>query len=105
MDNAVKFSPDGGRITVTVGVGDDGRVVFAVNDKGIGMTPEEQDRAFSDFEQGDGSSTRNFGGLGLGLALVKRVTDALGGTVAVESQPEKGSTILISLPALPIRRR
>ncbi|MEY2399071.1 MAG: two-component system, OmpR family, sensor histidine kinase VicK [Actinomycetota bacterium] len=105
VDNAVKFSPDGGKITVTVGSGDDGRVVFAVNDKGIGMTPEEQERAFYDFEQGDGSSTRSFGGLGLGLALVKRVTDALGGTIAVESQPKKGSTILISLPALPNKRK
>ncbi len=105
VDNAAKFSPDGGSISLSVGVGDDGRVVFAVSDRGIGMSPDEQAKAFSDFAQGDGSDTRNFGGLGLGLALVKRVADALGGSVLVESEPKKGTTILISLPALPIKRR
>jgi len=105
VDNAVKFSPQGGKVTISVAPNQDGRVVFSVADRGIGMNEDEQAEAFSDFVQADGSDRRNFGGLGLGLALVKRVTDALGGTVAVESEPKKGSTILISLPALPIKRR
>jgi PAS domain S-box-containing protein len=108
LDNAVKFSPDGGRISVTAVTGGNGRrssVEITVADQGKGMTPDEQELAFTDFVQGDGSDTRSYGGLGLGLALVKRVAEAHGGEVHVESRPGKGSKLSIVLPGAPKKRR
>ncbi|HVV38265.1 MAG TPA: ATP-binding protein [Acidimicrobiales bacterium] len=106
VDNAVKFSPDGGRIVVSV-ANDPGhkRVVFSVADRGIGMSAEERANAFVDFAQADGSDTRSFGGLGLGLALVKRVAEAHGGSVTVEPQEKGGSLFSVFVPALPIKRK
>jgi PAS domain S-box-containing protein len=109
IDNAVKFSPDGGRITVTVfpaeANGSGSGVEISVTDQGKGMSPEERQRAFDDFFQGDASDTRSFGGLGLGLSLVKRVAEAHGGSVASESRAGKGSKLSIFLPAAPKTRR
>jgi two-component system, OmpR family, phosphate regulon sensor histidine kinase PhoR len=108
LDNAVKFSPNGGRISVTaapLGTGRRPDVEITVTDQGKGMTPEEQSHAFRDFVQGDGSDTRSYGGLGLGLALVKRVADAHGGDVRVESTPGKGSKLSIVLPGAPKKRK
>lgn len=108
LDNAIKFSPDGGRITVTATPTGNGRrtdVEITVADQGKGMTPDEQSRAFGDFVQGDGSDTRSYGGLGLGLALVKRVADAHGGDVRVESTPGKGSKLSIVLPGAPKKKK
>jgi PAS domain S-box-containing protein len=103
VDNAVKFSPDGGRVTVTAEPSSNGRrgVEIIVTDHGKGMTADEHARAFSDFTQGDGSDTRSYGGLGLGLAMVKRVAEAHGGHVDVTSEPQKGSRFAIYLPAAP----
>nr|MBA3655089.1 PAS domain S-box protein [Actinomycetota bacterium] len=104
IDNAVKFSPDGSRITVTAEPATNGRtagVEVSVADHGKGMTPEEHDHAFADFVQGDGSDTRPYGGLGLGLAMVKRVAEAHGGHVGVDSEPKKGAKFSIFLPAAP----
>ncbi|HUR78673.1 MAG TPA: ATP-binding protein [Acidimicrobiales bacterium] len=106
VDNAVKFSPDGGK--VTVGVANDPehqRVVFTVGDTGIGMSQEDVAKAFVDFAQVDGSDIRSFGGLGLGLALVKRVAEAHGGSVSVKTEEKSGSLFSVSLPAAPIRRK
>ena len=108
LDNAVKFSPDGGRITVSAAPTGNGRrtdVEITVSDQGKGMTAEEQSHAFRDFVQGDGSDTRSYGGLGLGLALVKRVADAHGGDVHLESTPGKGSKLSIVLPGAPKKRK
>jgi PAS domain S-box-containing protein len=104
IDNAVKFSPDGTRITVTAEPATNGRTAgigISVADLGKGMTPEEHERAFSDFIQGDGSDTRSYGGLGLGLAMVKRVAEAHGGHVDVATEPDRGSKFSIFLPAAP----
>jgi two-component system, OmpR family, sensor histidine kinase VicK len=102
VDNAVKFSPEGCKVTITAAKTDDGRVEIQVADKGKGMTREEQTLAFAEFVQGDTSDTRAFGGLGLGLSLVQRVAEAHGGGVAVSSTPGKGSKFSIFLPIAPI---
>jgi signal transduction histidine kinase len=97
----VKFSPEGGVITVRCGPAPDGGVEITVADHGIGMSDEVQAEAFVDFAQADTSDTRRFGGLGLGLALVRRVVQAHGGSVACESVPGRGTTIYMFLPAAP----
>ena len=101
VDNAVKFSPKGGKITIAAAPATRGRargIELSVTDKGKGMTPEEQQQAFGEFTQGDSSDTRTFGGLGLGLPMVQRVAETHGGTVTCDSKPGKGSTLTIFLP-------
>jgi PAS domain S-box-containing protein len=101
VDNAVKFSPDGGRIgLVAAGCDYEGRpaVEISVIDQGVGMSDADRDRAFAEFSQIDSSDTRRFGGLGLGLSLVKRVAEAHGGAVTCASAPRKGSKFSIVLP-------
>lgn len=99
VDNAVKFSSDGARVTVIGGVHKDReRVVLSVRDRGIGLASDERDRVFAPFVQGDGSITRPRGGLGLGLAFVQWVAEAHGGSVSVESELDQGSTFSVCLP-------
>lgn len=106
VDNAVKFSPDGGPIEITAEPYSNGsrrtrvsRVRITVRDHGIGIEPEQMPDLFQDFRQGDGSETRSYGGLGLGLAYVKRIASVHGGDVMVESEPGKGSSFSLVLPA------
>ena len=75
---------------------DDAEVWLCVRDRGIGMSPEELGRIFGRFERG--VSERNYGGLGLGLWIVQQVVDAMGGTIAVQSAPGRGSTFTVRLP-------
>ncbi len=92
--NAVKFT-ETGEIWVQVRVledRDDSQLVaFSVTDTGIGMTQDQVDRLFQAFEQADASTTRRYGGTGLGLAISKQLTELMGGSVEVESEPGKGS--------------
>jgi signal transduction histidine kinase len=98
LDNAVKFTPQGG--SVTLNVADEGhRVRFAVHDTGIGIPASRLEEIFDDFRQLDGSATRRYGGTGLGLALVRRIVEAHGARVHVESQEGRGSTFSFALPA------
>jgi two-component system, OmpR family, sensor histidine kinase VicK len=106
LDNAVKFSPEGGTILLQARgtrAGDGrvgGRAVeIVISDEGIGITPEELPNIFSDFHQLDASETRPYGGLGLGLAFVRRIVDAHEGRVEVESEPERGTRLRITIPA------
>jgi signal transduction histidine kinase len=99
IDNAVKFSPGGGRILVRV-VPRPETVEIWVSDEGMGMTDQPADGMFGEFVQGDGSDTRRFGGLGLGLAMVRRVVEGHGGTVNCRSNPGRGTTFVIGLPNL-----
>jgi signal transduction histidine kinase/CheY-like chemotaxis protein/HPt (histidine-containing phosphotransfer) domain-containing protein len=92
LGNAVKFT-DEGVVTLTVGADGDKRTLqFAVGDTGIGMTPEARAKLFEKFVQGDDSITRRFGGTGLGLAICKEILAAMGSSIVVESEQNKGST-------------
>jgi signal transduction histidine kinase len=100
LSNAVKFTPHGGAIEVTL-ARRNGRAELNVADTGEGIPPELQPYIFDRFRQGDGSSTREHGGLGLGLAIVKHIVDAHGGTIAAHSDGKgKGSTFSVALPGL-----
>jgi signal transduction histidine kinase len=98
VSNAVKYSPDGGPVTVRLT--SDGRtLVLSVRDEGIGIEPEAIGSIFNRFTQADMSATRRFGGFGLGLFIVREIAGAHGGQVSVESTPGAGSTFTVMLPA------
>jgi len=101
LSNANKFTERG---TVTVRAErhrESGRdwITMAVDDTGIGMTPEQMGKLFHDFSQADSSTTRKYGGTGLGLAISRRFCQMLGGDITVESELGQGSTFTIRLPA------
>ena len=102
VSNAIKFTP-GGTIQVipTWDVSADGmcHVCLTVSDNGIGMSPQVMSRLFTPFCQGDSTISRRFGGTGLGLSIVKKIIDAMGGTIDVKSEEGKGSSFLISFNA------
>ncbi|MBI3761493.1 MAG: response regulator [Chloroflexi bacterium] len=93
LSNAIKFSPQGGQVTLRVRDVGDGTVEVMVADSGIGIPPDKLPRVFDRFYQVDSSTTRKFGGAGLGLSLVKQIVEAQGGKVWAESEgvPGKGS--------------
>ncbi|MEA2162429.1 MAG: hypothetical protein QOK37_556 [Thermoanaerobaculia bacterium] len=102
LSNAVKFSPGGAPIAISaLHVGDaldQGTISVSVRDDGIGIDPKNHDVIFEEFRQIDGSERREFGGTGLGLALVKKFVQLQGGWLRVESTPGKGSTFTFTLP-------
>jgi signal transduction histidine kinase len=97
IDNAVKFSPQGGLITVRAAVAGQ-ELEISVDDQGVGIADGKLETIFESFRQGDGSSTRRFGGLGLGLSLVARVAAIHGGEVRVQTKPRVGSTFTLAIP-------
>ncbi|MDE6473705.1 MAG: HAMP domain-containing histidine kinase [Clostridia bacterium] len=94
LSNAIKFTDSGGKIKVSAKQ-IDGKAVVSVSDSGVGMTPETGNRIFEKFYQGDTSHTQE--GNGLGLALVKKVIDKLGGSISVSSELGKGSTFTVTI--------
>ena len=102
LSNAAKFTHEGTITLQTERQQMDGSewIVFRIVDTGIGLTPEKLLRLFQDFTQADASTTRKFGGTGLGLALTRRFCQMMGGDVTVSSVPGEGSTFTIKLPAI-----
>jgi signal transduction histidine kinase len=110
MSNAVKFTSNG-EIYLTISSGAVGDLAkglgpeafsISITDTGIGIPAEEFEHIFEEFRQVDGSSTRQFGGAGLGLALARRLVRHLGGTISVTSTVEKGSTFTVTVPNQPM---
>ncbi len=92
IGNAIKFTAQGS-VRVAFSVSESGDFVVVVRDTGIGMTPQQRDRLFQPFVQGDQSMTRRFGGTGLGLSISRKLAEALGGKLELESStPKVGST-------------
>ena len=101
VSNAIKFTPKGGRVTVRV-TRVAQNVVITVQDSGVGISPQVMPHVFERFRQGDSSNTRNHGGLGLGLAVVRHLVELHGGQVAASSTGEgQGSTFTVTIPLLP----
>lgn len=101
IGNAVKFTSSGG-ITVKVsaetsGTNGNQKLIFTVDDTGLGISPENRKRLFEWFTQADASTTRKFGGTGLGLALSRRLARSLGGDISLVDKPEQGSRFIISI--------
>jgi signal transduction histidine kinase len=97
IDNAVKYTPENGHVDVTVEPNGMYAKV-AVKDDGIGMTPEEKERAFDEFYRAKNARTAQVPGTGLGLTIVKRLVEIHQGRVTVDSAPGKGSTFTVRLP-------
>ncbi len=102
VENAVKYSPDGGEIVISAQAKQDDLQV-CVSDTGIGIDAEQLDRIFDRFFQVDSASTRQVGGSGLGLSISKAIVEAHGGSIWVDSQPGAGSTFYFTLPLAPVR--
>ncbi|MCL2815970.1 MAG: ATP-binding protein, partial [Oscillospiraceae bacterium] len=100
LSNAVKFTNSGTvKMSSTITKSDDSKttVYFEIKDSGIGMTAEQTDKIFDPFVQADSSTTRNYGGTGLGLPITKKIVELMGGTLTVESILDSGSTFSFEL--------
>jgi len=105
LSNALKFTPEGGRVTVRVGSEGADAFRLEVEDTGIGIRPEDIGRLFVEFQQLDATTAKKYPGTGLGLALTKRIVEAQGGQVGVRSQPGEGSVFFAVLPRTTVGRR
>jgi signal transduction histidine kinase len=97
ISNALKFTQHG-EVRVSARAGDGGTVTFAVADTGIGIDPRYHAAIFEDFVQVDSPIQKRLRGTGLGLSLSRKLAELLGGSVAVQSEPGKGSTFSVTIP-------
>ena len=98
LSNAIKFSRDGGEVCIRVVSDEPNRAVVEFEDHGIGMNEEELERALQPFGQAQPSTTRNYGGTGLGLPITKGLIEAHGGKLTIESRAGQGTIARVSLP-------
>jgi PAS domain S-box-containing protein len=99
LSNAFKFTPSGGEISIGARHRGDAEILWWVKDSGIGVPREEFDHIFDKYRQVTGSQQSGHNGTGLGLAICKKVVEAHGGRIWLESEPDKGSTFFVTLPA------
>ena len=101
LSNAVKFTPEGGTISLDIKCleteNSEIKLQFIVSDTGIGISPEQQGKLFTSFEQADGSISRRFGGTGLGLAISKRIIELMGGQIGIESELGTGTKVIFDV--------
>jgi CheY-like chemotaxis protein len=100
LSNALKFTPDGGQVTVRALAADGDTFRLEVEDTGIGIKPEDLGRLFVEFQQLDASTAKQYPGTGLGLVLTKRIVESQGGQVGVRSVPGQGSVFFARLPRI-----
>ncbi|MFL5656629.1 MAG: PAS domain S-box protein [Ktedonobacteraceae bacterium] len=100
LSNAIKFTPEEGKVTIRLRAEGDGAFRLEVEDTGIGIQPENLGRLFVEFQQLDAGLTKGYQGTGLGLALTRRIVEAQGGRVGVHSTPGQGSTFFAVLPRI-----
>jgi CheY-like chemotaxis protein len=98
LGNAIKFSKSDGEVIISVEKSLSRGIIIRIVDSGIGMNQTTKEKLFTAFYQEDASSTRQYGGVGLGLALVKSSIEQLGGSISVQSEPGEGSIFTIELP-------
>jgi signal transduction histidine kinase len=98
VDNAIKYTPDGGRVTVTATSGDNGTVSFSVADTGVGIGPGEEAKIFRKFGRLPNAMSDKVGGTGLGLYLAHEIVKLHGGNIRLESKPGGGTTFTVTLP-------
>jgi diguanylate cyclase (GGDEF)-like protein/PAS domain S-box-containing protein len=111
LANAIKFTTEGGKVGISVNYADNTNrhhtsgsgekadyLEFSVYDTGVGISPDDKDRIFDEFEQVDSTLSREWGGAGLGLALSKKLVELHGGNISVESNLGKGSTFTFTIP-------
>ena len=98
LDNAIKYTPEGGRVTVSAIEKDSKDIQFSIEDNGIGIPKEDLSRIFERFYRVNKGRSKELGGTGLGLSIVKHLVQAHGGRVWVDSQPGKGSVFYFTVP-------
>jgi signal transduction histidine kinase len=98
LSNAVKFSRDGGAVTITADLNAAGGAVITIADAGIGMTAEQIERARQPFGQAHAATTKTYGGTGLGLPITQRLVELHGGELQIRSQPGDGTTVTATFP-------
>jgi signal transduction histidine kinase len=103
LSNAIKFSREGGTVRVRVTADRPDVALFEIEDHGIGMNEEEQERALQPFGQAQPATTRTYGGTGLGLPITKGLVEAHGGTLTISSRAGHGTTVWVVLPREPKR--
>jgi two-component system phosphate regulon sensor histidine kinase PhoR len=101
VDNAIKYTAEGGRVEIRTAPGAAGGAVLEVEDNGPGISPEHLPRIFERFYRVDKARSRELGGTGLGLAIVKHLAESVGAAVSVRSEPERGTCFKVDVPAGP----
>jgi signal transduction histidine kinase len=97
VDNAIRYTPSGGKVTVSIAPEPDG-IRLRVADTGIGISPEAAPHIFERFYRADKARSRQDGGFGLGLSIVKWIAESHHGEVEMQTVPESGSTFTVTLP-------
>ncbi|WP_175655714.1 response regulator [Burkholderia ambifaria] len=100
LGNAIKFT-EHGHVALSAAYSDDGRIVFKIADSGIGIAPDVAAQLFRPFQQADSSTARKYGGTGLGLVISRQLAEMMGGTLALDSTPGKGSVFTVTTPFEP----